>query len=92
MENSVILQVSLYFLIYVYLNILAKSQILVISLYNGRNPNRNVQFSVTNILKVALSKKILTGKILRLQQNKLFTVLSGKFKFSAQDSDLEYLC
>ena len=24
--------------------------------------------------------------------NKLFTVLGGKFKFSAQDSDLEYLC
>ena len=24
--------------------------------------------------------------------NKLFTVLSGKFKFSAQDSVLEYLC
>ena len=23
---------------------------------------------------------------------KLFTVLGGKFKFSAQDSDLEYLC
>ena len=23
--------------------------------------------------------------------NKLFTVLGGKFKFSAQDSDLEYL-
>ena len=24
--------------------------------------------------------------------NKLFTVLGGKFKSSAQDSDLEYLC
>jgi hypothetical protein len=24
--------------------------------------------------------------------NKLFTDLGGKFKFSAQDSDLEYLC
>ena len=24
--------------------------------------------------------------------NKLFTVLGGKFKFSAQDSDMEYLC
>ena len=24
--------------------------------------------------------------------NKLFTVLGGKFKFSTQDSDLEYLC
>ena len=24
--------------------------------------------------------------------NKLFTVLGGKFKLSAQDSDLEYLC
>ena len=24
--------------------------------------------------------------------NKLFTVLGGKFKFSAHDSDLEYLC
>ena len=24
--------------------------------------------------------------------NKLFTVLGGKFKFFAQDSDLEYLC
>ena len=24
--------------------------------------------------------------------NKLLTVLAGKFKFSAQDSDLEYLC
>ena len=24
--------------------------------------------------------------------NKLFTVLGEKFKFSAQDSDLEYLC
>ena len=24
--------------------------------------------------------------------NKLFIVLGGKFKFSAQDSDLEYLC
>jgi hypothetical protein len=24
--------------------------------------------------------------------NKLFAVLGGKFKFSAQDSDLEYLC
>ena len=24
--------------------------------------------------------------------NKLFTVLGGKFKCSAQDSDLEYLC
>ena len=24
--------------------------------------------------------------------NKLFTVLGGKFKFSGQDSDLEYLC
>ena len=24
--------------------------------------------------------------------NKLFTVLGGKFKFAAQDSDLEYLC
>ena len=45
-----------------------------------------------------------TGKNLRLQHeyskslswaenlNKLFTVLGGKFKFSAQDSDLEYLC
>ena len=45
-----------------------------------------------------------TGKFLRLQHkyskslswaenlNKLFTVLGGKFKFSAQDSDLEYLC
>ena len=44
------------------------------------------------------------GKFLRLQHkyskslfwaenlNKLFTVLGGKFKFSAQDSDLEYLC
>ena len=44
-----------------------------------------------------------TGKFLRLQHkysislswaenlNKLFTVLGGKFKFSAQDSDLEYL-
>ena len=45
-----------------------------------------------------------TGKSLRLQHkyskslswaenlNKLFTVLCGKFKFSAQNSDLEYLC
>ena len=45
-----------------------------------------------------------TGKILRLRHkyskslswaenlNKLFTVLGEKFKFSAQDSDLEYLC
>ena len=45
-----------------------------------------------------------TGKILRLQHkyskslswtenlNKLFIVLGGKFKFSAQDCDLEYLC
>ena len=45
-----------------------------------------------------------TGKILRLQHkyskllswaenlNKLFTVLGGKFKFSAQDRDLKYLC
>ena len=45
-----------------------------------------------------------TGKNLSLQHkyskslswaenlNKLFTVLGGKFKFSAQDSDLEYLC
>ena len=45
-----------------------------------------------------------TGNFLRLQQkysksvssaenlNKLFTFLGGKFKFSAQDSDLEYLC
>ena len=24
--------------------------------------------------------------------NNLFTVLGGKFKFSAQDSDMEYLC
>ena len=24
--------------------------------------------------------------------NKLFTVFGGKFKFSAQNSDLEYLC
>ena len=45
-----------------------------------------------------------TGKFLLLQNkyskslswaenlNKLFTVLGGKFKLSAQDSDLEYLC
>jgi hypothetical protein len=45
-----------------------------------------------------------TGKFLCLQHkyskslswaenlNNLFTVLGGKFKFSAQDSDLEYLC
>ena len=45
-----------------------------------------------------------TGKILCLQHkyskslfwaenlNKLFTVLGGKFKSSAQDSDMEYLC
>ena len=44
-----------------------------------------------------------TGEFLQLQNkyskllywgenlNKLFTVLDGKFKFSAQDSDLEYL-
>jgi hypothetical protein len=38
------------------------------------------------LFKVALSQKI--------QENfyKLFTVLGGKFKFSAQDSGLEYLC
>ena len=45
-----------------------------------------------------------TGKCLHLQHkyskslscvenlNQLFTVSGGKFKFSAQDSDLEYLC
>jgi hypothetical protein len=45
-----------------------------------------------------------TGNFLRLQHkyskslscaenlNKLFIILGGKFKFSAQDSDLEYLC
>ena len=34
------------------------------------------------------SKSLSWAKIL----NKFFTVLGGKFKFSAQDSDLEYLC
>ena len=45
-----------------------------------------------------------TGEFLHLQHeyskslswaenlNKLFTVLGSKFKFSGQDSDLEYLC
>ena len=39
------------------------------------------------MLKVALCQKRLEAENL----NKLFTDLSGKFKFSAQDSDLEYL-
>ena len=45
-------------------------------------------------LKVALSQKILeNSKSLSWAENlnKFFTFLGGKFKFSAQDSDLEYL-
>ena len=61
----------------------------------------------TDCLWIALDKGGFTsedtGKLLRLQHkyskslswaenlNKLFAVLGGKFKFSSQDSDLEYL-
>ena len=54
------------------------------------------------LLKVALSQKILENFYISQRKytkwlswaenlNKLFTFLGGKFKFSAQDSDLEYL-
>ena len=49
-------------------------------------------------LKVSLSQKILKNLFVAKKKhipnhylNKLFPVLGGKFKFSAQDSDLEYL-
>merc|ERR1712051_140364 len=58
---------------------------------------------VVYFLKVALSQKILENLYVfninipnhYLEQKfwiKLFIVLGGKFKLSAQDSDLEYLC
>ena len=57
----------------------------------------------SHMIKVALSQKILENFSIANNEyskslswaenlNKLFNVLGGKFKFSAQDSDLEYLC
>ena len=42
--------------------------------------------------KLYKERKLLKGGNYMRKYGKLFTVLGGKFKFSAQDSDLKYLC
>ena len=51
-----------------------------------------IRSTLSIVLKVALSQKILDYFYFTLENlNKSFNVLGRKFKFSAQDSDLEYL-
>ena len=62
--------------------------------YNKYNYSTCLYIPALQEMKCTLSYVLYWGNMLvlgRTNLNKLFTVLGGKFKFFAQDSDLEYL-